>query len=120
MDKLFLEQTVHVIDRLPENSVQNYSVADKFVSTVNLTLNSDSNQRIKQQHDNMLNRPINSLDGSPVIMTNRPLDNSHNLVHMHPDFIQQIGQQMLYILRHGANFENISIDSKVLWRFWIW
>jgi len=100
MDKLFLEQTVHVIDRLPETLLQNGSVTNKFTSSVNLTLNFDSKERITKQQINMLNRPINTLD------------NSRNLVNLHPDFIQQIGKQMSYILRHGANFEKVLIDPQ--------
>jgi len=73
-----------------------------------------SKEQIKQQQDNMPNMPINFLDRPPVITTSRPLDGSRNFVNMHPDFIQQIGKQMSYILRHRAVFENISIDPQGL------
>jgi len=112
IDKLFLEQAVHVLDRLPETLVKNGSLTNKFISSVNFTLNSDSKERIAQQQINMLNRPINSLDRPPVMATNQPLDGSRIFVNMHPNFIQQIGKQISYILRHGANFEKVSIDPK--------
>jgi len=55
---------------------------------------------------------INPLDRPPVITTNRPLDGSRNSINLHLDFITQIGKQMSYILRHGANFEHVSNDPQ--------